>query len=102
MEKAQTEIFYKVLALMFRNMFRYGSGFAVAVGLDSETYGEFTTTTIYILVPIVVALIIEGWTILIKRTSVYRSYYAAAAPEGTPIEKIDAMVAKRQPPSLEN
>lgn len=102
MEKANTEIYYKVLALMFRNMFRYGSGFAVAVGLDSETYGEFASTTIYILVPIAVALIIEGWTILVKRTSVYRTYYAAAAPEGTPIEKIDAMVSSRQPPSATN
>ena len=102
MEKAQTEIYYKVLMLMFRNMFRYGTGFAVAVGIDSDTYGEFTTTTIYIIVPIVVALIIEGWTILVKRTSVYRAYYAAAAPAGTPIEKIDAMVAARQPPSATN
>lgn len=102
MENVNTEIFYKVLMLMFRNMFRYGAGFALAVGIDSDTYGEFTTTAIYIIVPIVVALIIEGWTVLIKRTSVYRAYYAKAAPPDTSMAEVDRMVAKRQPPSLEN
>ena len=77
------------------------AGYMAFVGVDAETYGQFVSTTVNILVPIILLLIPQIWGYLQKRWAFYMFKYALHSPPATTEAEVKEMVANKQPPPVE-
>ncbi len=100
LQEVKSEIYSKILGQIIRTLFRLAAGDAAFIGVDAETYGEFTAVSVGYIVPVIILALTEGYSILLKRTAAYRARYALAAPPRTTMAEVDEMVAARKPPSV--
>jgi hypothetical protein len=100
LKQVQSEIYHRVIGQIIRTLFRLAAAYAVFVGIDAETYGEFTAVSVNYIVPVIILAITEVYSILLKRTAAYRARYALAAPPETTMAEVDAMVKAKTPPAV--
>ncbi len=98
----QTAIFHKLIGQILRYALTALAAYLAFVGVDSETYGEAVAVTVNIVTPIIIALAVQCWSFLQKRTQEYLFRYALAAPAGTTETEVKELVAARTPPVVES
>ncbi len=96
----EISIYNKLIGQIIRYVLTIGAAYLVFVGVDKETYGEAVNVAVNILTPLVIIGFVQLWSFLQKRTAEYKAEYARRAPPNTTMAEVEAMVARREPPSV--